>query len=133
MNLEEFKKNALQFLSIKDQLGLLSSRQSEVKTRLLKDLETVDPDDRGHRVVEFEGIEGLVKATRQRKVSKTLDMDVAEKILKDKGIYEECTKIEVSLDDSKIMSALYKGQLTEEDIDTMFPEKETFAFIIEKK
>jgi hypothetical protein len=134
LNLEDFKKNALQFLGLKDQINTLTSRQSDIKTRLLKELETVDPDDKGHRVVSFDDTAaGTVKVTRQRRVSKTLDMDVAEKLLKEKGIYDECTKVEVTLDDSKIMSALYKGQLTEEDIDSMFPEKETFAFIVDNK
>ena len=128
MDLEEFKKNALQFVSLKDQIALLSERQSTIKSKLMAELETVDPDDKGHRVVSFDDTAaGTVKVTRQRRVSKTLDMDVAEKILKEKGIYDECTKVEVTLDDSKIMSALYKGQLTEQEIDTMFPEKETFA------
>lgn len=134
LNFEDFKKNALQFVGLKDQINTLTSRQSEIKTRLLKELETVDPDDKGHRAVSFEDAAvGSIRVTRQRRVSKTLDMDVAEKILKEKGIYDECTKVEVTLDDSKIMSALYKGQLTEQDIDTMFPEKESFAFIVDNK
>jgi hypothetical protein len=36
------------------------------------------------------------------------------------------------LDESAIMSAFYEGYLTEEDIDTMFPAKESFAFILDK-
>ena len=134
MDLEEFKKNALQFVSLKDQITLLSERQSTIKSKLMAELETVDPDDKGHRAVRFEDTPaGPLRIIRQLKVSNPLDMDVAETILREKGIYDECTKIEVTLDPSKIMSALYKDQLTEQDIDAMFPKKESFAFIVDKK
>jgi len=38
-----------------------------------------------------------------------------------------------TLDESAIMAAFYEGYLTEEDIDAMFPAKESFAFIVENK
>lgn len=34
------------------------------------------------------------------------------------------------IDEAAIMAAFYEGYLTEEDIDTMFPSKVTYAFIV---
>ena len=60
-------------------------------------------------------------------------MDVAEDILTKKGIKEACIKMMPILDESAIMAAFYEGHLTEQDIDTMFPSKVSYAFIVEMK
>jgi hypothetical protein len=134
MNLEELKKSARQFLALKSEMGMLADRQSELKSRMTQEIDALEPDDKGHRVIQFEDANlGNIKVTKQRRVSKTLDMDVADKILTDKGIKNTCIKMVPTLDEAAIMAAFYEGYLTEEDIDTMFPAKETFAFIVENK
>ena len=95
-------------------------------------LDEVEPDDRGHRVLSVnDDIVGNIKVTKQKRVSKTLDMAVAEEILTRKGIKDACIKMVPTLDDSAIMSAFYEGYLTEEDIDKMFPAKESYAFLLD--
>jgi hypothetical protein len=134
MNLEELKKNARQFLALKSEMSMLADRQSELKSRMTQEIDTLEPDDRGHKVIVFEDATlGNIKVTKQRKVSKTLDMEVAEKILTEKGIKNTCVKMVPVLDEAAIMAAFYEGYLTESDIDTMFPAKEIFAFIVENK
>ena len=134
MNLEELKKSARQFLALKSEMGMLADRQSELKSRMTQEIDALEPDDKGHRVIQFEDANlGNIKVTKQRRVSKILDMEVADKILTDKGIKNTCIKMVPTLDEAAIMAAFYEGYLTEEDIDTMFPAKETFAFIVENK
>jgi len=134
MNIEELKKNARQFLALKTEMGMLADRQSELKSRMTQDIDTLEPDDKGHRVISFDDATmGNIKVTKQRRVSKNLDMNVAEQILTDKGIKNTCIKMVPVLDEAAIMAAFYEGYLTESDIDTMFPAKETFAFIVENK
>ena len=60
-------------------------------------------------------------------------MDLAEAILINKGIKDQCIKMVPTLDEGAIMAAFYEGYLTEEDIDTMFPSKESFAFLVDNK
>jgi len=134
MNLEDLKKNARQFLALKTEMSMLADRQSELKSRMTQEIDTLEPDDKGHRIIAFEDAAlGNIKITKQRRVSKTLDMDVAEKILTEKGIKNTCIKMVPVLDEAAIMAAFYEGYLTESDIDTMFPAKETFAFIVDNK
>jgi hypothetical protein len=134
MNIEELKKNARQFLALKTEMGMLADRQSELKSRMTQDIDTLEPDDKGHRVISFDDATmGNIKVTKQRRVSKNLDMNIAEQILTDKGIKNTCIKMVPVLDEAAIMAAFYEGYLTESDIDTMFPAKETFAFIVENK
>lgn len=127
------KKYARQYVVLKDEVGVLTSRQSELKARILSELEKAPADMNGHRVYEFNDPDmGDVKLTRQRKVSKSLDMSVAEEILTRKGIKDVCVKMVPVLDEAAIMSAFYEGYLTEEEIDSMFPAKESFAFILNR-
>ena len=134
MSLDNLKKNARQFLTLKGEMSALADRQSELKKRMTQDLDAIEPNESGHRVVEFEDDTiGNIKITKQRRVSKTLDMDIADQILTSKGIKNTCVKMIPTLDEAAIMAAFYEGYLTEEDIDTMFPAKETFAFIVDNK
>jgi hypothetical protein len=134
MSLDNLKKNARQFLALKGEMSALADRQSELKKRMTQDLDAVEPNESGHRVVEFEDDTiGNIKITKQRRVSKTLDMDIADQILTNKGIKNTCVKMIPTLDEAAIMAAFYEGYLTEEDIDAMFPAKETFAFIVDNK
>ena len=134
MSLDNLKKNARQFLALKGEMSALADRQSELKKRMTQDLDAIEPNESGHRVVEFEDDTiGNIKITKQRRVSKTLDMDIADQILTNKGIKNTCVKMIPTLDEAAIMAAFYEGYLTEEDIDTMFPAKETFAFIVDNK
>jgi len=134
MNIDELKANARQYLGLKDQISLLTGRQSELKSRILKDIDEVEAQDNGHKVMSFEDpIIGAVKVTKQRRVSKVLDMSIAEDLLTDKGIYDTCVKQITVLDEDAIMAAYYEGLLTEQDIDAMFPSKESFALLVENK
>jgi len=132
MDLNDIKSNVRQYLRLKDEVGVLTTRQTELKKRLLNSLDEIEPDDRGHRVLNVtDDLVGEVRLTKQRRVSKTLDMDVAEEILKNKKIYDQCINMVPVLDEGAIMSAFYEGYLTENDIDTMFAAKESYAFLVD--
>jgi len=134
MNLNDIKQNVRQYIRLKDEIGVLTTRQTELKKRLLTSLDEVEPDDRGHRVLDLEDETiGDVRLTKQRRVSKTLDMSIAENVLKKKKIYDQCIKMIPTLDEAAIMAAFYEGHLTEDDIDSMFPAKESFAFLVDNK
>jgi hypothetical protein len=134
MNLDDVKKNLRQFLALKNELGVLSTRQTELKNRLMASLDEVEPDDKGHRILQVvDEHAGEVRLVKQRRVSKTLDMTLAEAILINKGIKDQCIKMVPTLDEGAIMAAFYEGYLTEEDIDAMFPAKESFAFLVDNK
>lgn len=135
MDIESIKADVRQYIGLKDQLDLISTRQSEIKKRLLSAIdEAGEFDDRGHKILKLDSddvtqVNALVK---QRRVSKTLDMNVAEELLAKRGIKDTCVKMVPTLDESAIMAAFYEGHLSEADIDAMFPEKVTYAFTIDK-
>ena len=133
MENKELKDNIRQYLALKDQLDLITKRQTEIKQRLIEAVDAVEADDRGHRVLSVEDeTVGEVTLTRQRRVSKSLNMDVAEEILTKKGIKDTCIKLVPVIDEGAIMAAFYENYLTEEDIDLMFPSKISYAFLLDK-
>lgn len=131
--MDELLENVRQYLALKDNIELLTKRQTEIKQRLIEVVDVETPDDRGHKVLKVSIDDANeVTLTRQRRVSKTLNMDVAEDILTKKGIKDQCIKMVPTIDESAIMSAFYENYLTEEDIDAMFPAKVTYAFLLDK-
>ena len=133
MENKELKDNIRQYLALKDQLDLITKRQTEIKQRLIEVVDAVEADDRGHRVLSVEDeTVGEVTLTRQRRVSKSLNMDVAEEILTKRGIKDTCIKMVPVIDEGAIMAAFYENYLTEEDIDLMFPSKISYAFLLDK-
>lgn len=123
------------FVSIKRQIDDLTKEQSTLKT-YLSDLVENDgePDEKGHIFYELpEEVDGYVSLQRQRRVSQSLDAEEAEKRLKAKDLYSRCYQMLPVLDEDAVMSCLYEGLLTEEDIDAMFPKKESWAFIPVKR
>jgi hypothetical protein len=117
---------------LKGRIDELSSVQTSVKKDLKKGIEELGvEDDRGHVVVNLgQEVDGVTTVMQQRRVSKTLDTDIAESLLKEKGLYDRCvTTIEV-LNEDEVMAAYYEGALTEADIDTMFPAKVSYALVM---
>lgn len=129
MSLDIIKNTVKQYLALKKEADMLSERTTELKKRLTSDVEEFgEENDRGHIVLDVDG----VTLTKQRKVSKNLDMDVAEQMLKKRGIYERCVKMEPVLQENEILACVYTGDLTEEDIDVMFPAKVSYAFLVKE-
>ena len=132
MSLLDIKSNLRQYLALKKEVEVLSKRQEELKSRLKLTVEAAgETDDRGHITLKIEDdIIGDVTLTKQRKVSNPIDMDVAEALLKERGIYDKCVKMIPVLQEDAIMSCVYTDELSESDIDKMFPSKISYAFLV---
>ena len=120
------------FVATKRRIDDLSKENNKIKAEL-SDLVDTDgiPDEKGHLLYDLpQTIAGVTALKRQRRVSQSLDSGVADKILKDKGIYDRCYKMVPTLDESEVMACLYDELLTEEEIDEMFPKSVSYAFYI---
>lgn len=119
------------YINIKRQVDDLTKEQTEIKVELSEVVDSLGEfDAKGHKIFELpEEVDGYVSLQRQRRVSQKLDEDEAKRILTEKNLTNRCYKLTPVLDEDAVMSCLYEGLLTEEDIDTMFPKTETWAFI----
>jgi hypothetical protein len=134
MDIKEFLEQVRQSVMLKDKIDQLNSLQSEVRSTLKDGVKELgEEDSRGHIVVEVDDdTTGIRKVMHQRKVSKALDIEVAENILKEKNIHERCVTMVPVLNEDEIMAAFYEGLITEEDIDAMFPAKISWALVMTK-
>lgn len=128
---EDFAGNVKQYVVIKTQLDMLNSRYVEIKERLMLAIDEYgEVDGKGHKVIDLtDGDLGVTQLIKQRKVSKTLNMEIAEDLLKSKGIYEKCITLVPTINEDAIMASYYEEKLTEEEIDSMFPVKVSYAFL----
>ena len=116
-----------QYVALKEQIKFLNEREAELKKRLITTVEELgEENSNGHLVLEVEG----VTLTKQRKVSNPLDLEVAIPLLEQKNLKEQCTKTVEQIDQDKIIIAYSKGLLTEDEIESMFPKKITYAFLV---
>ena len=128
MELTDIQKELDQYLALKEQIKLLSERETTLKVRLKAAAEKLgEVDGKGHIVLHV----GDKKLTNQRKVSNPLDAALAEKIITEKGLRDECMPVVRQLDQDALRAAYYKEQLTDEEIESMFPEKVSYAFLVQ--
>lgn len=134
MEIKDLIRYVQQNAMLKDEADRIADRQKEVKTFINQGVdELAEEDSRGHLVVDInDDITGISKVVRQRRVSKSLDQQAAEDILSRKGLTERCFTMVPVLNEEEIMAAFYEGLLTEDDIDTMFPAKITWALTFNK-
>ncbi len=133
--LEPIKREVQQYVSLKNEIDQLTDRRDTIKKRLMTHVEqNGEVNEKGSIVFEVnDSVSGTRAVVKQRRVSKVFDEKTATELLTAKGIYDTCTKTVVTLDEDAVMSAYYKGELTDSDIDSMFPEKIIWALVLEKE
>lgn len=127
----ELKHLVHQWRGVKRQLGYLNKQEETLKDKLKKQLHSSGyADSDGHLHIDFdEPVDGLAGLLLQKRSSKPLDEEVAEDILKEHKLLKECKK-EVTqevFDEDAILAAHFKEELTDEEMEEMFPENVTWA------
>lgn len=135
----DFASTFKEWLGIKTQTQTLAKRQKQLKDRMVAQMErdAADPaikhvylDEKGSYYVDFpEGEVDGFKGIQWRCVPTSgLDEERAEKILKEKGILEQCTIMVPELDQEAINAAHYEGIISQEELDEIFVKSTTYAF-----
>lgn len=132
MDIKELTEYVRQNAVLAERIAELSAIQSELKNNIREGVKELGVEsDKGHIVVELnDEVSGVRNAMQQKKVSKNLDMAVAEELLKSKGLYDKCIEMVPQLNEDEIMNAYWEEQITEEDIDAMFPSKVVWALVV---
>jgi len=122
-----------EYVLLKKNIDDLTARQNVIKKELMSFVDGYGlEDDKGHKwydMPEYGGYNGMQK---QRRVSQSVDENAAQSILEDKGLAERCFEVKPVLNEQSVMECVYEGLLTEDDVDTMFPQKVTNAFVLKK-
>lgn len=128
---KSIKQWVAELATAKAQQKFFKNRQDQVTKRLKAVVEEAGyQDDQGHIWLDLdEPVEGVVALQMQRRVSQPLSEEKAEEILTARGLLEKCTKTITVLDEDAIMAARYAGELTDDDIDSMFPKVVSYALM----
>lgn len=123
-----------EYAKLKASITFLEARQKELRTFLFEAIETEGyGDDKGNLILELEApIEGISILEKQRRTSRKIADDVADEIIKEKHL-EELYKTVRMVDEDALMTAMYDGKITEDELDAMFPAKVIWALNVKKK
>ena len=128
-------KDAREYSFLKQQIDFLEKQQKEVRERLFTTLDEMGKvDDKGNIIVELpEEVNGFGAVVKQRRVSRKIDELVADKIISEKNMEEQLYKTIQVVDEDALMAALYNDELTEAEIDLMYPQKIVWALVMNKR
>jgi len=128
-------KDAREYSFLKQQIDFLEKQQKEVRERLFTQLDELgEVDDKGNVIVELpEEVNGFGAVVKQRRVSRKIDEIVADEIITEKGMEEQLYKTIRVVDEDALMAALYNDELTEAEIDLMYPQKIVWALVMNKR
>lgn len=134
-NPDDLATQAKEYAYVKKQIEALEKRQKEIREKLFEKIEeNGETDDKGNIVLELpEEVDDFVTVTKQRRVSRKIDEDIAFDIIDEKGLRGKVTKIVEVVDEDELMAALYNDVLTEEEIDQMYPQTVVWALVMNKR
>lgn len=126
---------AKQYAFLKAQLDYLDKQQKELKAKLFEVIDTDgEADSKGNIVLELpEEVDGFVSVMKQRRVTRKINEAKAEEIIEEKGLEETLYKTIRVIDEDALMAALYSDELTEEEIEEMYPQSVVWALVMSKK
>ena len=118
-----------EYKRLRSQIDLLTKQQKKIRDTLMQAIEeNGEPDDQGSIWLTLkEDADGTLEIKRQRRVSRSLDEGQAGSILKEHDLWDQCTKTVVVVDEDAVMQALFDDELSEDDVDAIYPSKISWA------
>lgn len=132
---DDFNTQVREYVRLKETMDALEKRSKELRDKILTVVD-VDgfEDDKGNIVYDLDQpIDGVMRLEKQRRATRKLDEEKAEEIIEAKGLGDKLYKMVRVLDEDAIMASHYEGELTEEEIDEMFPVSVVWALRTPKK
>lgn len=124
-----------QYAFLKKQKEYMEKQMSELRESIFEVIdESGEIDSKGNVVVEFESeVEGFGSVMKQRRVTRKINETVAEEMIAEKGLEDKLYKTIRVVDEDALMAALYSDELTEEEIDEMYPQNVVWALVMNKR
>ena len=119
-------RNAVAYLEANKVKKAVEESQKEPKNNLTLLAQTEgEQDAKGHRWLYLdEDIDGVKAFQLQRRVSREFQPEAAEEIARAKGIYERLFPLVPTFDDQELAVAYNDGIITDDDIKSIYLEKE---------
>ncbi len=131
---DDFETQVREYVRLKASMKVMETRAKELNAKLMEkiDLEGLE-DSEGNIVLDLPfDADGFTKLEKQRRAARKLDETTAEEVIKETGLEDEVYEMVKTLSEEKLMAAYYDGKITEEQLDSMFPVKVTWALWTKK-
>lgn len=135
LNLDTLRDNVAAWWGVKYQAKLITQQLNKGKDDLKKIVQrfgVVDPStgsiflDLGDTVSD----RNIARLKAQRSVSTGLNPEVAEKLLKEKGLWDDMVELVPVLDEGKVHAAYYDKKISDEELSRMFPQSVSYSLIL---
>jgi hypothetical protein len=123
-----------EYAKLKASINYMETRQKELRDLLFSKIEEDGyEDEKGNIILDLpQSIEGINALQKTARITPYLDDTVAERIIEENGIGDDVYRMVRVIDEGALMSQLYEGKLTEDEIDEMFPKKTIWALTTKK-
>jgi len=120
---ESLEAQVSEYTKLKASMEVLESRSKVLREKLMGALDlTGEEDDKGNIQLVFpSAINGIVRLEKQRRASRKLNELAAETVLEAVGLEDTVYKMVRTIDEDALMAAFYEGQITEDQLDEMYP------------
>ena len=135
IDVDDFSAQTKEYNFLKKQIDYLTSQQKELREKMFATLEERgEVDDKGNIIVELENdVDGINTVMKQRRVTRKIDEQTADEIIAAKGLEEKLYKTIQIIDEDALMACLYSDELTEEEVDMMYPQQIVWALVLKKQ
>lgn len=132
---DDLMAQAKHYAFVKEQLEYWEKQQKELKAKLFERIDSEgEEDSSGNVVIELpEDINGVVAVVKQRRVSRKINEARAEEIIAEHGMEDTLYKTIRVVDEDALMAALYNDDLTEEEVEEMYPANVVWALVMKKR
>ena len=132
---DDVLSQAQQYAFFKKLVEYFQEQMKSIREELFTHIEeNGETDDKGNIIFELpQEIEGFTSITKQRRVTRKIDEDIAFDIIDEKGLRDKLIKVVEVIDEDALMAALYSDELTEEEIDEMYPQNVVWALVMNKR
>ena len=132
---DDFIGQAKEFVFVKKQLDYFEKKSKELREKIFSKIdEDGEVDSEGHVLLAFdEPIDGVYGFKKQRRVSRKINEELAEEVIIEKGLEDKLYKTIRVVDEDALMAAMYSAELTEEEVDSIYPLVVSWAIVLNKK
>jgi hypothetical protein len=110
----------------------ISKRKRELRDEIITMVEAEGEfNAQGSQYLYVDHSTGASMVERQRRVSRgTPNMEAAKEILAEKGLEDEAFILVPMLDEEVVMRKVFEGVISDDELDRIYPIKETFALAV---
>lgn len=121
-----------EYIHLRDEEKGIAARKKNLRDQLMALVERDGEfDSNGNQFIELPPGSEVEVVQRQRRTSRSTDIEEAHRILADKGMEEQAFVMVPTLDEEFVWKQVFEGRITDDELDEIFPVKETYALVVQ--